>query len=223
MKYIMPLFALMLVACSSCAAVTAAVNRSKYVDEPTYVEYESSVRILVSCADGGTVIGSGTTVSADTVLTAKHVVEGCDDSGGAILMRVVTQDDEEHTMLLDRKMDGQDVATMIAMEDAPFTVFPKVATTLPLIGETVCWVGGDGDPDMNDLRKCAEWTGYQYKLKIGDMYFLAGKPAPGNSGSGVFNSRGELLGVLNVGDWDPRHDFMTGITVFEVWKTLLPY
>ncbi len=217
MRRWIPLALLVMSACEACAA--APVPRLNYSTNVEYVTHESSVRILMYCLDGSGTIGSGTAVSSDVIITARHVVNGCGAAGVAKAV-AITLDGIEHQMITSRVSDTVDVATMVSLEVSPFKVWARLAWHMPGLGDQVCWVSGDGMEQNRGYKKCGYYGGP--RIGADDGYdIVSGKPAPGNSGSGVFNSRGELVGVLVVGRWFPTYDFLTGIVPVAEWRGLV--
>lgn len=217
MRRWIPLVLLVLSACEACAA--APVPRTNYSRQVEYVTHESSVRVLVYCLDGSGGLGSGTAVSADLIVTAKHVIEGCGPIGVARIS-AVTLDGIDHPVLVSTvAREGIDVATLIATEVSPFKVHARLAWQMPGRGDLVCWVGGDGTEANRGNKKCGYYEGPRFPDDGYDI--VSGKTAPGNSGSGVFNDRGELIGVLVVGRWYPNFDFLTGIVPVDDWRGIV--
>lgn len=157
-------------------------------------QYDRVVEIRVSCLqDDGQLVGwygSGAIVDATHVLTAGHVAEHdanaqCaftveDSRGKTHLMRPVKVLDSEHV----------DLARMELISPAArFTVSPAHYGPRPKMGDYVCTV--TGHPRLE--RKCGRVM--KYKELPGDMRvdFVV---EPGNSGSGLYDARGDLVGIV---------------------------
>lgn len=204
-----------LLALSACHA--SALSDPQYATWADRLGTEASVRVKVVCADGAQAWGSGTAVGRDRLLTAKHLFTHCDDADlDAMLTYVVDSSKQLHLVGVKLAPGDVDLARLDVIDGSRFDRYAAVASEAPLLGEQVCWWGGDYDFDANGAKKCAYYAG-----EAENVGWVSGKGAPGNSGSGILNGKGELVGVLVMGDWNPFHDFVTGFTALAPIKELL--
>ena len=138
--------------------------------------------------------GSGIIVSADGyILTNNHVVEGTQN------IKVYLQDDTEY----DAKIVGTDSKTDLAMIKIEATGLTPVVmgdSDALVVGEDVVAIGNP----LGELRGTATSgmvSALSRTITIGEqqMTLLQTDAAinPGNSGGGLFNAKGELIGIIN--------------------------
>lgn len=146
---------------------------------------------LVSCAAGGgqgwqnttlylqfeNGICSGTAVAADVVLTATHCLKGD---------RLVAIDGRE-AYALRVEHDGQD-HTLVKVT-ARFKSWATIGPALK-VADRVRWIGAPGG-NPNVYRE-----GYVSRVTK-DEILVDGQLWKGDSGAGLFNARGELVGVIS--------------------------
>lgn len=145
-------------------------------------QYNRTTELMVICSDGQ-FTGSGVIVGPDTVLTATHVV----DCNGLVLVRDVVTD-VVFVAEVASNLDGDDIAQLYV----PGIRGPAVRIgKRPEPGDTVCAFVGN----PNRWRVCGEV--YVEKGKEGEILF-SGVVQPGNSGSGVYNSDGDLVGIISI-------------------------
>jgi hypothetical protein len=191
------LFAVML----SCQPMPAHYARS------VQVQHEESVSITAICiADDGSSFSafsaSGTRISSTQVLTAAHVTH---QPAGQVCMWMGTQLGSESGVLLtpEHVDEARDLAVMSSLTGsfgAPdlYTIGPK-----PELGDTICEVSAN----PYHIRRCGEVQLNHDTLKgFIDSTMIA---EPGNSGSPVYNARGELVGVISA-MWTCRNGQMCG-------------
>ena len=179
----------LLASCSSCAAVD--VVDTGYASRAIEAQDRASVRIFVECGDGRAKLGSGVIVSPTQVMTADHVAK-CGDQDAA-LFTVFDRDGGAHEMLVDRHAGHDvDVARLVLSTSEPaFRSWARVGAA-PRFGDRLCWIGGDALPVR--VQHCGPYT----PLKLDGVLFdvVSEHGAHGNSGSGVFNEWGELVGIM---------------------------
>lgn len=151
--------------------------------------FEAAVRIEAVCVavDGsGTIFGgSGTVVNETTVLTAGHVAT---DPAGMTCVRAITTSDGKRRLALrgtiDTALDLATLHTLTPMKATPVTFGPM--------------------PEYGD-RLCAQTAAPMWLRRCGESQYLTTPPGDlvhtivvegGNSGSGVYDSRGRLVGVI---------------------------
>ncbi len=138
--------------------------------------------------------GSGIIVTADGyILTNNHVVSG------AQAIKVYLQDDTEY----DAKLIGTDQKTdlaVIKIEAAGLTPVKMGDSDALVVGEDVVAIGNP----LGELRGTATSgmvSALSRTITIGneEMTLLQTDAAinPGNSGGGLFNAKGELIGIIN--------------------------
>ena len=161
----------------SCPRLSAPSPRDVLVDE-----YARTVKIAVKCKEGNEVGGTGVRVGGTAVLTAFHVVSCAIDS-----ITVTDQDTNEYPATLEAASDAD-----IARLDVPsMTPMPSVRIGAVEVGDRAC--AAVFLPQRG--RRCGEtWPG-DGTNGAGSVHidFVA---EHGNSGSGVWNERGELVGIL---------------------------
>jgi len=178
-------FLLGVVANISCAHQSPLVSRS--VAE----RYSAAVRIGVTClGEDGSIMsggGSGVIVSPTVVLTAAHVADMPD---ALCSFSVSRYDGRERSMRVERVDHKLDLARLVLMSgQEPFVYSPVSFGPKPLIGSTVC--------------AAPAWP--SFKHKCGEVQPYAEAPGnlqmdvviePGNSGSGVYDGAGRLVGIV---------------------------
>ncbi len=151
---------------------------------PTPTTFESTVRL----ENGG--ICSGTVVGLRTVLTASHCLSSDSTeivvNGNKLNIKEVITDQSDH-------------AFIVFSDDTP--AFDKVAllAAYPGVGDDIFyWGNPDGRHQM--LRR-----GY-IASRLEDGFFVDSNTWLGDSGAGIFNKEGRLVGVVSAisGKHDPR-------------------
>lgn len=195
-------------------ACTCASTLRGYQSEADRIEYEASLRIIVDCP-AGQQVGSGVAITPRHVITAKHVVECMFGTSTKIIAR--TRHGASLEMALDKISIDEDIARLVVVGTGePFHVYASVSLTKPKTGEKVCAVGGDG-PAVHSIRKCADIA------TVTDTYIVMPIGAvPGNSGSGLFNGAGEIVGILTRGRWEPSGEKLGLAIRATSWQDLVP-
>lgn len=189
MRYLFLTLALLAGACSACAAVD--VIDTGYATRALEAQDRASVRIFVECGDGRAKLGSGVVVSPTLVLTADHVTL-CDGNEAA-LFTVFDRDGGAHEAVVDRHAGaGVDVARLVLTQDATtFRSWARIGAP-PRFGDPLCWIGGDSLPIR--AQHCGPFTPFKIGSEV--IPVISAHGAHGNSGSGVFNEWGELVGIM---------------------------
>lgn len=162
--------AALLTACGACAAS---------IPRPTFTGTdvrEHAVSVAVACS--GKTLGSGVIVDARRVLTAAHVVP----CGTAATVAVRTRDGRVVPARVTWVDDGRDVAVLRATADLEGP-YPVIA---PATHGRVCLVPGWPTRRVS----CGYVTGTGLEIRH------TAKTARGNSGSGLYDARGRLIGVV---------------------------
>ena len=211
-KLTVALLALLAVA---CGGVPSAAWDPQYASWADRVGSETSYRVMVQCANGDMAGGSGTAFNARQIVTAKHVLERCGESDdGSLIM--VTDRAGVARLVEPKRGPDDDVAILTLAAGDEFKTFAHFSDETPRNGETLCWWGGDANMNANGFKKC----GF-FQDSAANLGWLSGKGAPGNSGSGVFNGKGELVGVLVAGSWHPGRDFFIEYVTLDPVRALL--
>lgn len=208
-------------ACSNWPPPKFAENAS--VAAVTGVSYRVIARCELGSEHANMIIGGGSAVAVAPrhALTARHVIEGsrfraeaiC---GGPDMYKLVVRSPEgaELEVVPDaypgdpnwQEHTGADAARLVLAGVAEFPRWAPLARTLPRIGDQVCsFTGSQVDHEVGELfsYKCG------YVSRVAKDYLVLGlKGAPGNSGAGLLNSRGELVGLITEGYMDPRSEFI---------------
>lgn len=138
-----------------------------------------------------TALCSGTAVSSDTLITARHCT-----AQGVI-----------------KRINGTDVVVLDVKQIAPDTVLVKLAGKVFKVwarinfhvtqGERVRWFGNPlGEPDLYRV-------GYVSRAWSGQI-IIDGTVCKGDSGSGIFNDSGEVIGVVSATSNPQTCGFMLG-------------
>lgn len=204
--------AFMVVACAP-QRVSDPSPYQGYVSYEAWLTRQAAVQINVICPDGGGG-GSGSTVSDHQVVTARHVAI-CDD-GSVALMTVETIDGAIRIAQVERwGPEGTDVVLLRIPEVEPrFKRWLTVSTRKPLVGEELCWIGRDSS-SFPPLKQCGPFEG-TYSGVTDEYNIISAHGVPGNSGSGIFDSGGRVLGVLSRGSWHSALAFF--IDFVPTWR-----
>lgn len=170
-----------------------SIPADAYNLEHAPAERVSAVEIWVAC-DGRRPIknGSGVILNSREVMTAHHVVDcryhPLAEPGTLDYVRAVRESGESVKMYLDRYgRDGADSAVLKAAEGYEFTNAPEVLQGNAFANDIVC--AQTSVPFRQ--RKCGI-----VDLEMRRRYYTGIRVDYGNSGSGVFNARGELVGLV---------------------------
>ncbi len=180
--------------------------------EPRYAVFElrsTSVEVEAMCIQGEKLwfqFGSGVIIGERAVLTARHVIN-CDPtrkSGDkfksefdASMVKFTTWDQREEILLLDKVND--DPSVDIVRYAVPAPVEPPFPGVEPLAFGEVQW-----DPQARELPRLCMSTSFPARhilcgtaQESGEGYISASIIGrAGNSGSPVYNGRGEIIGLM---------------------------
>lgn len=182
--------------------------------------------VEVACVSGGSAwvqTGSGAAVGPHRVLTAAHVLDCGGHAPQAVLVRPLGQV-EGNARVLDPGDPHMADAALLETE-APFRAWAEVAPADPVAGQPVCMRAGDPVPKVScGLAIPMPLVRIEDELRTGHYAYRAFPVAtpefavPGNSGSGVFDAAGQLVGI-HVGH---SQDHTTGIaSAPSNWRALL--
>jgi hypothetical protein len=185
---------------------------------------DSSYRVLVKCdlSEQPTKLltGSAVAVAPRYALTARHVVEAAYERaevvcGGRDMFKIVLVNPAGREMeaVLDafpKDPDWEnhawaDMARLVLVGAHEFPHYVPLAKNLPNLGDQVCAYTGSviGMAGMESWAyKCV------YVSRVGSLdVAFGGKCAPGNSGGGLLNANGELVGLIIEGYMYPDQEF----------------
>lgn len=175
-------------------ANTSCAHTSKLTSRGLTARYIDAVEIEAVCVKGSTAEGmlvgwhgSGVVVSRTRVLTANHVANMRDMT---CVFQTKTIDGRTRMMQPLAAMPSLDLASLELVDgEKPFDASPVAYGKVPEVGDRVC--AATGNPWRG--HKCGE---VQLPGNLpGDVQFLI-IVEPGNSGSGVYNDAGELIGIV---------------------------
>lgn len=210
-RFFLLVLAFLMAACSGCASFPRSVDTVA----PRYANImRSTVRIEVWCDMLGegqkrpVGLGSGVAVRPNVILTAAHVVDVTPRECPGLEFHVVRWDGEIFLGVPVVMRPGHyDIARM----EVPPVFEPAPIGPEPRVGEEICGYGWDAPDGFNGKVlqylerppiKCDRVT------SVTDGIVMSGFHAvKGNSGSGFWNSRGEVVGVVSQAEPNPERDF----------------
>lgn len=205
----------LMIGCCSCQSVAAPVANHYTVED----QHTQTVAITELCVDPDSrlhiFLASGIRYTNTLVLTAAHVVEPPKDftcmwSGS--LMGADAQMLAPGMIDHDRDLGILQTITGRFEGDAD----PPIATALPVLGDTVCEVAAS----PYHVRRCGEvGLGHDELPHSLDTTMIV---EPGNSGSPVYNNRGELVGIVSA-MWQCGNGQICGSLTSEVDTDELHY
>lgn len=177
---------------SSTAEVVAAVADTVVEISTETVKTQWGQQYIVSGAGSGVIVGSSE--SDYYIVTNNHVIEGAND------ISVTTRSGVKYDARLVATDDSADIAVVTVSSEAtlPLAVWGDSDTLM--IGEDLIAIGNPlGSLGGTVTKGILSATGRS--IAVGEYYMtlLQTDTAinPGNSGGGLFNMRGELIGVVN--------------------------
>ena len=172
--------------------------------EPAYAKAaKSALRLRLFCDGELEGYGSATAISPWIAVTAKHVQ--CDDKTQESSYEAVTIDGGVVHLIMGAEAEaGVDVMLLESL-GGKFDHYAAIADEDPERWEHVFGVTGDGGLDHHGFPPFHLKHGWVGQIDWRKIY-VDGHCCPGNSGSAFFNDRGEIVGVLSAGVWDPRRE-----------------
>lgn len=157
---------------------------SKY--ELATAQYNRTAMISVACGSMG--FGTGVVIGDDYILTARHVVKNCIKDGGLILVTAFGTEFDGIAMVVAEDKDADIARLYVPGIRGPYVeIGPR-----PIAGDIVCFTPAF----PNRHRVCGEV--FSEAGDVGDEIRFSGIPQPGNSGSGLYDRRGRLVGIVTV-------------------------
>ena len=174
--------------------------------------------------------GSGVIISEDGyILTCAHVVSGADS------ITVATSDGTEYDATLTGIYEEGDIA-VLKIEATGLQAAVMGDSSTVQLGETVYAVGNPGgtlggtitdgiisavDRTINvslDETSNSGWGNSSRVISL-DVLQISAAVSPGNSGGGLFNSRGELIGIVNAkSSGESQEGLGFAIPVNKAWE-----
>lgn len=135
--------------------------------------------------------GSGCIISKDGyVITNYHVVGGATDS-----LKVVLNGGEEFSAIVLRRDPGMDLA-LIKIEGSNFCSVTPAKSPACKLGDVIYVIGTPADPSLGQTITKGIFSA-QRNVFGKTMYQTDAHVNPGNSGGGMFNDKGELVGIVS--------------------------
>ena len=196
--YFFLFFLLFVFTCGACARHSigpAPLERSTQVEQE-----RAAVKVETFCLAEdpwsgtsfrfGTPRGSGVIINDRQVLTANHVI----DCPYAVVIRVVTQDGRTFRVHVEKTWEKLDVARLeLDKPDETFGVKPADWGAPPSSGEPVCAATLFPTPGYNCGAMIADSDDDEDDVKWAGMVWR------GNSGSGLYDKHGRLVGIVTMG------------------------
>ena len=196
---------LAILALATFGVPTLRLPHRKAVSKPTTKEQRSSHRIQMLKDKDKLGSCTGTAIGPHAILTAEHCVEG---EPTDLRIDLAT---EKHEIIA-ASFDDRDHVILI-LGGSPFTAFEEPVLTKAVIGETVTIYGAAGGTypptprygkvldcdDPSDLDAAAEEACYSFEA------------IPGDSGSAVYNTKGQVVGIVTYRVEDSDTGEVTGI------------
>jgi S1-C subfamily serine protease len=150
------------------------------------VQHQDAVALTVVCETGQMVIGTGVAIAPDRILTAYHVVSACGGEPAAI---VAEQGGGAAAIVqVEAVAPLADVARLVTILGATLDAAPVAIGPPPPVGEPVCVAARH----PYSARRC----GVVEYVKDGPHGIRSSAIVePGNSGSGVYDRHGRLVGI----------------------------
>lgn len=187
MKPTLTIAVLVLSVLATCASCASALMPDR-LRSPS-AQWDASVLIQVSCIPGiVTQYGSGVVVSKDRVLTAMHVVK-C-DMGLDPTVTIDPGDGTDRDATVEVLLPDDDIARLRVSADLSDYFHPVEIGPHPAAGERACWTALAPRPTL----RCGT-TQPESAYEMSGI-FVDGFVEHGNSGSGMYDSRGRLVGIV---------------------------
>lgn len=198
MKYLALILALLLLGCGCSGAQQSAQQRTdtvRMLQDATVALVKRDPTTLEP-----SVMCSGVWIDERHILTAKHCVKGVDEIDYAVYSAVTPDKDFPFALparVVKRGAGDIDLALLVILDEVPpMHGVARLAMYAPNTGEQLHIVG---HPLGLPWSYSPAWVSGQRSEMFGEKFgrlqlFSAG--APGNSGGGVFNADGEVVGIF---------------------------
>lgn len=195
-------------ACTSCAPT---LNPSKTYNDHKYASAvenmaESVVAVLLIKDNKIRLIGSAVVTKCEKgkpirLFTAAHVPNAITELGGPtatiLIGSMVSKRFQQVKVIVDRSGQDLDVLEGFVPEEQSCSSVP-VASTLPELGSPVWLVGNPMGHEKNITKGVLSNTFFSMFFKDKPLVYRTDAACgPGNSGGGLFNFKGELIGILS--------------------------
>jgi len=200
------------VVAGTCGACAGHMMNPEHLRDPE-AQFQGSVLVTAACfGDEPTWYGSGVIVSKDRVLTDEHVVK-C--PLGLTPKVWVNPGDGNLEAEVEVEIVKSDIARLkMVTADLSGWFVPLSLGPPPPIGETVCWSALSPRPTY----RCGTSNG----LNQG-MIMVDGMVEHGNSGSGAYDEKGRLVGLVRATTMCQNKTFCVGwITPLKDFQWLIP-
>ncbi len=181
-------------------------------------------RYVVSGAGSGVIIGRSEDGKTVYIATNNHVIEGAD----SITVRLTNGN--EYSATLRGTDSSSDLAVLTLAAKEPVTVAQLGSSATLRVGEEIIAIGNPlGELGGTVTNGIISALAREVEIDGADMTLLqiSAPVNPGNSGGGLFNMRGELIGVVNAkssgADIDNIGFAIPIDTAFEIMSELIEY
>lgn len=195
--------------CGGCATHRSWLSRVQQVRH----EIGASLSLSVHCSDGNEYLGRAVALGPRYAVTASHVVR-CQDIAHPVQVMVSRDGMEPIEVVVDAVLVGADAARLVVAGKGSFDEWASLSLAPASIGDTVCSVSG-----MHiTVRKCGDVVDAD-----SDQFKASFRTIPGDSGSPVYNSYGEVVGIIIAGPHPMANQFEHyGIaSSVSAWKELV--
>lgn len=196
-------------------------------DSVVEIATETSVyngRYVVSGAGSGVIISRADNGKTAYIVTNNHVVEGADS------ITVRTTDGSEYAATLRGTDSSSDIAVLSISIDREFTAAELGSSKNLVVGESVIAIGNPlGELGGTVTNGIISALAREVDIDGSTMMLLQTNAAvnPGNSGGGLFNMKGELIGIVNAkssgSDIDNIGFAIPVDTAYDIIKELISY
>ncbi len=181
---------------ASCAGVVHPVSspsRPAVTGRTVAEQNLSAVSLKVMCPDGTGHYGSGVIVSEHRILTAAHVAQCAAEDVGHVAATSITVESggTSFTAEADTIIQEADIARVKVSGSLKQRLSPVSVGPLPAVGDTVCF--------MSAVPRYRYRCGLAQRSEPGpnaDIVIEDAGVMHGNSGSGLFDLQGRLIGII---------------------------